>query len=107
LRHLKGGGETFERILNNIILLNRLNFKLAIRSNLYTDTVEYYPLLLDILEENNLKNNNFILAPAQIQDIKELKMRRDFSVKFIKILNEIRDRGFKLGPNPLGRRIIY
>ena len=107
LRPLKGGGKTFERILKNIILLNKSNVEVAIRSNLYTDTVQYYPLLLDILEENNLKNDNIILSPAQIQDVEELKKRHDFSIKFIKIINEIRDRGFKLGINPLGRKIIY
>ena len=106
-RPLRGGGKTFERILNNIILLNKLNVEVAIRSNLYTDTVQYYPLLLDILEKNNLKNDNIILDPEQIQDVKELKKRYEFAIKFIKIINEIRDRGFKLATNPLERRVIY
>jgi len=84
-----------------------MNIEVAIRSNLYLDTIQYYSSLLDILEENNLKKDNIILDPAQIQDEKELKKRPNFSIKFLKLIEDIRNRGFKLGTNPLKRRIIY
>lgn len=63
-RHLKGGGGTFDRIVNNLRTL-KIPFKVKIRCNLHSENLEYKEYINGLTKELALQSgNNYEFSPV-------------------------------------------
>jgi len=101
-RMLNGGGDTFQRIIDNIKEIYDI-LHLDIRVNLDKSNIGTFPKLLDELVENGISNKINIVAPSMLEifefssnDIKNRAFSpEEFSHEYYKAVNMILDRGMK------------
>ncbi|WP_104373804.1 radical SAM/SPASM domain-containing protein [Desulfocucumis palustris] len=110
-RMLKAGGPTFDRILEGIKLLKANEMKVGLRVNVDRSNMDDALKLLNILEDNNLKDIAIHLGHVSpySSGCKSIEnscaTKEEFTVLNQTLQRELRLRGFKAGQTPYYPRV--
>ena len=108
-RYRPGGGETYDRIMDNIVMAYGEGLKIILRSNINKDNYEGIYKLIDELAEKIINKDDFVFAPCMVTDIETSRghcscnvlSNREFSLLEPEILLYSAKKGFKIRPDIL------
>jgi uncharacterized protein len=103
-RYRPGGGDTYDRIMDNIVMAYGEGLKITLRSNINKDNYEGIYKLIDELAEKILNKDDFVFAPCMVTDFKTSRghcscnvfSNREFSLLEPEILLYSAKKGFKI-----------